>query len=46
VARDRDVDAFVSALLSLGPPLQRVHPRGAGRVEELPDELEDTDPAL
>lgn len=46
LAPDPDVDAFVSALLSLGPPLQRVHPRGVGPVEELPDELEDADPAL
>jgi hypothetical protein len=46
VATDPDVDAFISALSSLGPPLQRVHPRGTASVEVLPDELEDTDPAV
>jgi putative membrane protein len=36
-----DVDDFIAALQRLGIPLRRVHPRGAGSVEELPDEIED-----
>jgi uncharacterized membrane protein len=36
-----DVEEFILALQRLGPPLQRVHPRGTTPVEELPDELPD-----
>lgn len=37
--RDASLDAFVSALASLGPPLAKAHPRAADDVNELPDEV-------
>ncbi len=36
-----DIDRFIAALGALGPILARAYPRGAGPVEELPDEIDD-----
>ena len=39
IERGPDVDRFIAAFGALGPLLARVHPRGTGPVEELPDEI-------